>query len=222
MTLYAALKSFSSNSVALTADFGRPAPAGTTADTAIAAATLMADGTPAYAGPDSGTTTTTGPAAFGLWFHSTDPSRLAASAAAQVSAAAHSRSHARALLIHQRSDKLVGKLQLSKVCYSVGPWVRFSEPLSNDTMSLIRLQPSSFTPCALPSSGRLTRNLPLSAAGVQPGQRLVLVAVRHLLPAKRPAAAAVLRAAVVHGRLPGVQSFLIMCQVNTMGKDICS
>ncbi len=84
MTLYAAIKSFSSTGVALTADFGRPAPAGTTPDDAIAAATLLADGTPGYAGPDSGTDTTTGPAAFGLWFHSTDPSRLAASAAAQV------------------------------------------------------------------------------------------------------------------------------------------
>ena len=84
LTLYAAVKSFSSNGVALTADFGLPAPSGTTPDAAIVATTLLADGTPGYAGADSGTSTTSGPAAFGLWYHSTDSSRLAASAAAQV------------------------------------------------------------------------------------------------------------------------------------------
>ena len=116
LTLYAAVKSFSSNGVPLTADFGLPAVGSPAPDAAIAAATLLPDGTPGYAGAAAGTSTTTGPAAFGLWYHSSDPLRLAASAAAQV--------RARSAAVHACNAGIEPDAHLRLLDHSLGePWL---------------------------------------------------------------------------------------------------
>jgi len=60
-------------------DFERPdfAGAGSLDDRGIVAVELGADGTPQYAGPAEGTRTTSGPAAFGDWYHDVDGVNLA-------------------------------------------------------------------------------------------------------------------------------------------------